>query len=148
MPRNVDVDGSSVPKKDPKTIQEIGKEVSIEAVSPNDFIEVAQMTAFMNMPLEIMVAPSADKGELVVITPNVNGVNMPIVRGVRTFVKRKYVEALARCTDTRYEQKVQDPSKPEQIQMVEITMPKYPFVVISDPHPDGYVWLKSITDSL
>lgn len=149
MPRKrTDVNADSVNPKDPVNIGEIGKDGSIEAVSPNDFVEAVQMEEFMNQHLEIMVAQSPIKSDLPVICPNVNGINQPIVRGRRVLVKRKYVEALARCAETTYEQQTQDPSKPEQIQMVETTVPKYPFSVLMDPHPNGPEWLKSITDSM
>jgi hypothetical protein len=72
--------------------------------------------------------------------------NQPIIRGRQQKVKRKYVEALARCRVTKYEQQVMDPMRPENIQMVERTALSYPFAVIEDPHPNGRAWLESILD--
>ena len=146
--RKKDVDENSVPKKDEFGLDEIGTATGLEQVTENDFVGAAEMEAFMNQPVTIIVSSSTNKEDLPVIIPNVNGINQPIVRGKQTTVKRKYVEALARCTDTRYEQRIKDPSQPDKIQMIEYTVPKYPFTVIKDPHPNGFAWLESITASL
>lgn len=147
-PRKTEVDETSVPKKEPFGLDEIGTATGLDQVSENDFVAAAEMEAFMNQPITIIVSPSANKEDLPVIVPNVNSRNQPIVRGKQIVVKRKYVEALARCTETRYEQRVKDPSQPDKIQMIEHTVPKYPFTVIKDPHPNGFAWLESITASL
>ena len=146
--KKVELDGSSVPNKDPFAIGEIGTATGIEQVTENDFVKAVDKEAFMNQLLTIILAPSSNKEDLPVVTPNVNGINQPIVRGRQTKVKRKYVEALIRCTNTRYEQRVADPSQPDKIKMVEYTVPQYPLTVISDPHPNGFAWLESITASL
>ena len=146
--KKVEIDGSSVPQKDPFAIEEIGTATGLEQVSENDFVKKAELEAFMNQYITIILAPSSNKEDLTVVTPNVNGINQPIVRGRQTKVKRKYVEALIRCTNTRFEQRVADPSQPDKIKMVEYTVPQYPLTVISDPHPNGFTWLESITASL
>jgi len=147
-PRKVEIDESSVPNKDPFAISEIGLATGLEQVSENDFVKAAELEAFMNQYLTIILSPSSNKEDLRVVTPSVGGINQPIVRGRQTKVKRKYVEALVRCTNTRYEQRVSDPSQPHKIKMVEYTVPQYPLTVISDPHPHGFAWLESITASL
>lgn len=126
------------------TLGEIGKE-PIEPVSENDFVKAAELEEFMNQKICILVHEDNMPGSLNVITPMVNGVNQPIARGRKQWIKRKYVEALARGNFTRYEQKAQDPSRPENIQMIERTAISYPFSVYEDPHPKGRDWLESIT---
>ena len=121
-------------------MSEIGSGEGIQPASENDI----NMSKFMNDLLTIVVTDSNDKDTLPVVVPNVNGINQPIIRGERCKVKRKYVEALARCTYTRYEQRALDPSRPENIQMVEKTALVYPFVVYDDPHPKGREWLQNI----
>ena len=121
-------------------INEIGEDRVIEQASENDIA----MEAFMDDELTIHVSESREEGAYTVITPSVNAVNQPIIRGRQQKVKRKYVEALARSRITEYEQLVQDPSKPENIQMVPRSSVTYPFAVIHDPHPNGAEWLNQI----
>ena len=123
---------------------EIGDPGPIEKVTENDFVKAAKLEAFMNDVLTVLVHESQEEGALEYVVPQVNGVNQPIRRGVNSKVKRKYIEALARCRTTRYVQKVQDASKPENIQMVERTTMTYPFAILDDPSPIGRKWLESI----
>lgn len=122
---------------------QIGKE-PIEPVSDNDVIKAAEMEAFMNQKVLIRVHEDNSPNALPVVCPQVNGVNQPIIRGQKQWIKRKFVEALARGTYTRYEQRTVDPSRPENIQMVEKKAYSYPFSVYEDPHPRGADWLENI----
>ena len=123
---------------------EIGKDTVIEPVNQQDIINGAiEMEEFMNQKLLINIAKSSNKESLPVVTPNVNGVNHPILRGVDTWVKRKFVEALARCRETAYEQEV-DKFNPEKFVMIPSTAIKDPFVVKKDPHKYGIDWLDKI----
>lgn len=119
---------------------------ALESVG-NMGMDAIALDAFMHEVVEIYVHPTKEKGSLDVITPSVNGVNQPIVRGRNVSVKRKYVESLARCHSIRYEQRVQNPSQPENIQMVESKVPDYPFDVLRDTEK-GKAWLKSIYASV
>ncbi|NCC53501.1 MAG: hypothetical protein EOM20_20140 [Spartobacteria bacterium] len=125
------------------TLGEIGKE-PIEPVSDKDFVKAAELEDFMNQKLLIRVHEDNSPNALPVIVVSVNGVNQPIIRGQKQAVRRKYVEALARGTHTRYEQRTTDPGRPENIQMVERTAITYPFTVYEDPHKNGADWLESI----
>ena len=126
---------------------EIGDPGPIEKVAENDFIKTAELEKFMHEVLTILVHPSSEEGALDIAPPQVNGLNQPIIRGVESKIKRKYVEALARCRVTKYEQRVQDASRPENIQMVERTTLSYPFAVLHDPNPRGRQWLEAIVSS-
>ena len=129
------------------SLGEIGDPGPIEKVAENDFIKTAELEAFMHEVLTIIVHPSSEEGALDIAPPQVNGLNQPIIRGVESKIKRKYVEALARCRVTKYVQRVQDASRPENIQMVEKTVLSYPFAVLHDPNPNGRAWLESIVSS-
>lgn len=133
-------------KEDSRGIGEIGRTAPIERVSENDFAKDMDLEAFMHQELTIVMASGSGKDEWAnpVEVPSVNTVNQPIIRGAECRVKRKYVEALARCRYTDYEQNVHDSSKPENIQMEPVTSLCYPFTVIEDPHPNGREWLKAI----
>jgi hypothetical protein len=141
MAKSKDVGGEKTGRTG--ALGEIGKE-PIEPVSEKDFVKAAELEEFMNQKLLIRVAEDNSPNSLPVIVVSVNGINQPIIRGQRIPVRRKYVEALARGTHTRYEQQTPNPSRPENIQMVERTAITYPFTVYEDPHPNGAAWLESI----
>lgn len=131
-------------KGQPLNLGEIGTAEPIERVAENDFAKAASLEAFMNDILTVIVHQSTEEGALDFAPPQVNGLNQPILRGVESKVKRKYIEALARCRTTKYIQQVVDPSKPENIQMTERCQLTYPFAVLHDPSPNGRQWLESI----
>ena len=127
-------------------LSEIGEPGPIEPVSENDFVKAMDIEAFMHEIVRITVHQTSDDGSLDVITPNVNGINQPIIRGVSTPVKRKYVEALARSRTPRMVQHTPDASKPHMILMKEDQALSYPFSVDYDPNPKGPAWLRAIID--
>jgi len=138
-------DAFEVGQKNAFSIMEAGDPGPVEKVSETDFASQAELASFMQEICTVVVAPSTEGGALEVITPNVNGINQPIVRGKPTKIKRKYVEALARGRTIVYDQQVQDPTRPENIQMVERGAITYPFSVLSDPSGDkGAAWLRAI----
>lgn len=148
MPRKTkEVHTDALSAKEAIPMEEIGDPGPIEPVSENDFVDAAEMEKFMNQELEIIVQKPTDKNSLETITPSVNGMNQPIVRGKRVRVKRKYVEALARCTFTTYEQVTPNPMMPHQKKMIPNTAVLTPFTVIRDPDPNGFEWLQSIIDA-
>ena len=106
--------------------------------------EQIELEAFMNETLVIVVQESADEEALPVVTLTVNGMTQPIMRGIATPVKRKYVEALARAKETKYKQTLLDPSDPASIRMMPRTALAYPFVVEKDPNPNGFAWLRDV----
>jgi hypothetical protein len=99
----------------------------------------------MNQELTIVVHATSNDEDLDVIIPNVNGLNMPIVRGVPTKVKRKYVAALARSRITTYKTEQMNPMQPDSIAVVPRSAPTYPFTVEKDPAGQrGIQWLRQI----
>lgn len=127
-------------KEDPIGIGDIGNKGPVEQVTENDF----EMNVFMEDVLTIEANVDPKDGSLEVFPLNCNGTNNPIYRGRRQKIKRKYVEVLARCRETTYDQEVHDPSQPANIQMKPKTVLSCPFVVLHDPHPHGREWLKAI----
>jgi len=123
---------------------ELGDHGPIEKVTENDFAKTAELAAFMNNVLTILIHPSSEEGALDVVTPQVNGLNQPVIRGVESKIKRKYVEALARTRGTKYVQRIVDSNRPENIQLVSQTTLSYPFAVLYDPSPNGRQWLDGI----
>lgn len=153
MPRKkiTEVNDNALRKELSMSISEIGKGDAVEVTADQNVIRMKEMLereAFMNEVLTIIVHPASDEGALDIITPAVNAVNQPIIRGIESKVKRKYVEALARGRTTKYTQKVIDSSRPENIQMEARTFLTYPFAVIHDPNPRGRDWLRAIVEQI
>jgi hypothetical protein len=142
--KETEVHDGALGKPNAFSMAEVGDPGPIEQVSEAHFVEAAKLEEFMQEPVEIVVAASTDSGALEIITPNVNGINQPIVRGKPITLKRKFVEDLARCRTIVYDQLVQDPTRPENIQMVERGAVTYPFSVLNDPNPKGRAWLEAI----
>jgi hypothetical protein len=143
MAKQMEVNGK-VGNDKPVELSEIGKEQAIdlagEKVSPKDL----DLEAFMNEPVTVRVEPTAVQGEDITPIFNVNGVNQPIIRGKATIIKRKYLEALARCRTTTIRQVRPNPYDQSVIQNVPTTVPTYPFVVLEDKNPRGRAWLEGI----
>ena len=124
--------------------QDLGEHKAIEPVTGEQAAKTAiEKEVFMNEPVRIIVMETGEEGSLQVITPCVNGVNQPIVRGQETVVKRKFFEALARCRTTKYQQR-HNPIERDKIENVPITVQTYPFSVLEDRNPKGRAWLQGI----
>lgn len=124
---------------------EMGINTPVEQATANDVIPKSlELEKFMNDELVIVVHPSSVEGALDFAPPQVNGINQPILRGIKSKVKRKYVEALARCRTTKYSQKITDPSRPDSIKTIPQTTLDFPFDVIHDPSNRGREWLDNI----
>ena len=143
MAKQVEVNGQ-VGNDKPIELSEIGKEqvlgLSGEKVSPKDL----DLEAFMNELVTVRVEPTAVPGEDVTPVFNVNGVNQPMIRGQAVVIKRKFLEALARCRTTTIRQVRPNPYAQSVIQNVPTTVPTYPFAVLEDKNPRGRAWLEGI----
>jgi len=129
----------------PVELAELGNDSGIQSVALNDmFRDTLKLEAFMQQKLVILVFEDNTEGALRVIRPEVNGVAQPIIRGAKTKIKRKYVEALARGISTKFDQKQSDPSNPASLQMIPLSRQTYPFTVLFDPDELGPEWLNNI----
>jgi len=139
-----DIDATQVAPGKSFMLSEVHDHKMVEGVEGENFNEVISLEAFMNERVLIHVYTDGTGGALEVITPTVNGVNQPIIRGRDQYVKRKYVEVLARSKIITYRQEVADPSRPENIQMTPLPNITAPFVVREDKNPKGRAWLEHI----
>lgn len=121
-------------------------DIQLETVREDkDFKSLVDSEKFMNELVEIDIAPGQAEGDNPCVVLSVNGVNMPVWRGVPTRVKRKYVEVLARMKQTSYSQRPQDMSNPERSnELLPRTFLVYPFQVLEDKNPKGRAWLQAI----
>jgi hypothetical protein len=117
----------------------------IETVAESrDFSQLAADEGFMNEMVEVMVHATTDENQAPHVIVNCNGTNQPIIRGVPTKVRRKYVEILARMKETKYSQVTRNPAAPDQIDMVARHGLAYPFELMNDPNPRGRAWLQNV----
>ena len=109
-----------------------------------DFSKLAADEAFMNELVTVMVHSTTDENQPNHVVVNCNGMNQPLIRGVPTTVKRKYVEILARMKETKYTQVTRNASAPDQIDMVARHGLSYPFDLVEDKNPRGRAWLQNV----
>jgi hypothetical protein len=109
-----------------------------------DFKQISANEKFMNEHVTINVHSSTDENQPPHVIVNVNGMNQPIVRGVPTKVKRKYVEVLARMKETKYTQVTPNASAPDVSEMRARTGLAYPFELVEDANPKGRAWLQHV----
>lgn len=123
----------------------IDDEPVIETVAESrDFSKLAADEAFMNEMVTVMVHSTTDENQPNHVVVNCNGMNQPLIRGIPTTVKRKYVEILARMKETKYTQVTRNPSAPDQIDMVARHGLSYPFDLVEDKNPRGRAWLQNV----
>jgi disulfide oxidoreductase YuzD len=109
-----------------------------------EFGQAVAEEAFMNELVTVELATTTDDNAPPHVVLSVNGTTQPLMRGVPHQIKRKYVEVLARCKETKYKQNVANPNEPDRIQMIERTALSYPFTVLEDRNPKGSAWLKAV----
>jgi hypothetical protein len=122
---------------------EIITDQEIEPVVNFEIGRVAAEEAFMAEFVTVYLHETTDDNAAPHVLLNVNGVSQPIMRGVKQKVRRKFVEVLARCKETRYTQRV-DPHEPDRITMEQKTALAYPFSVVEDMNPKGAAWLAAV----
>jgi hypothetical protein len=126
-------------------IEIIDDEPTVDMVSDSaDFGALAASEAFMNEVVTVMVHSTTDENQSPHVIVNCNGINQPIVRGVPTQIRRKYLEILARMKETKYSQRTLNPAAPDQIEMIARSGFAYPFELIEDKNPRGRAWLSNV----
>lgn len=117
----------------------------VETVSESkDFRDLAANEAFMNELVTVVVHSTTDENQAPHVIVNCNGVNQPIVRGVPTAIRRKYLEILARMKETKYTQVTPNPAAPDVSEMKARHGLAYPFEVVEDNNPKGRAWLNNV----
>lgn len=117
----------------------------IETVAESkDFRQLAADEAFMNEVVTVMVHSTTDENQAPHIIINCNGTNQPIVRGVPTKIRRKYLEILARMKETKYTQVTPNPAAPDVSELKARHGLAYPFELMDDPNPRGRAWLTNV----
>lgn len=145
--KSVEITEEGYSQAPPIFISELGQGTGIERLTEQELMaqkETIVREAFMNDMLLVMVHPSELDEAIELPSVAVNGMSQYFIRGRDQWVKRKYVEQLARSTIETFTQDTPDASRPEAIRTIPKKGPKFPFTVKEDPHPDGAVWLANI----
>lgn len=107
--------------------------------------EKAAIEAFMAEKINVIVLDSADETENEIVETWVNGRVQRFLRGTPQWVKRCYVEALARAKRTTYRQVLDERMGVQAFnQMRPNHTLAYPFTVLEDPNPKGPHWLRGV----
>lgn len=116
----------------------------IEVIDGPRFKDREAELVFMEEPVTIMIHPSQDPKPEDPVYVAVNGRGCYIWRNQKTIVRRKYVERLARAKTQTVRQDI-TAKEPEQLNRLTLSSSlRYPFQVLSDPHPMGGAWLQKI----
>lgn len=124
-------------------IQIIDDAPVIETIS-KDTKQLVLDEAFMNEMVTVMVHSSTDENQSPHVVLNCNGTNQPLMRGVPSTIRRKYVEILAHMKETKYSQVTRNPAAPDQIDMIARHGLAYPFELMEDANPRGRAWLNNV----
>jgi len=150
----VDIDAQSmVGKGAVKSIPATGK---AEVISESELVittnlekSYAEQLAFLEEPVEIMVAEPQDEKESSLVQLFVQGRSQMIIPGQPIIIKRKYLEVLARAKQIRYKPvvKINDLTGAPVNMMIPRLVLRYNFSVIQDKNPKGAEWLRRILAS-
>lgn len=117
----------------------------IETVSESrDFSKMAADEAFMNEKVTVLVHSTTDENQAPHVILNCNGTNQPIMRGIPTVIRRKYLEILARMKETKYNQVTPNPAAPDVSHMIARHGLSYPFELVEEKNPKGRAWLLNV----
>lgn len=106
---------------------------------------VAEHEAFMQDVLSIVVQSSGNDNETRMVYVSVNGRPIMLPRDEPVQVKRSYVEVLARCKKTDFDQKIDERLGEGMNNVFPRHSLKHPFTVVSDPAGvRGHEWLRGI----
>lgn len=122
---------------------QIVDDAQIETIT-KDIKQLVLDEAFMNEMVTVMVHSSTDENQSPHVILNCNGTNQPLMRGVPSTIRRKYVEILAHMKETKYSQVTRNPAAPDQIDMVARHGLAYPFELMEDANPRGRAWLNNV----
>lgn len=120
-------------------------ESEVEAVEGPSAGDAADLEAFMNERMTIIINDTHDPNAKMIPEVYVNGVVQRFKRNEEITVKRMFVEALVRAKQTAYQtREITRGDGVRDIRMSSNTGLRYPFSVMHDPNPNGPAWLRKI----
>lgn len=132
-----------------KGVNIVDDQQEIDVASTADALrlaEVADLEAFMNDPVKVLVMSTTDANAPPYADISVNGIKVVIRRNVPTLIRRMHLEVLARMRETRWVQPELESLKAAGMETLRgHTALCYPFTVLDDPAgKKGGAWLESI----
>lgn len=116
-----------------------------ETVDTPTWKDTAKLAAFMEQEVLIVISDTELPNAEQVIQLAVQGKNQFVFRSKPTWVKRKYLEVLARARPEAIStQEFTDASGNRATRIHKTSGQKYPFRILEDKNPDGYRWLECI----
>ena len=123
----------------------IDDDIVLDIAPDKDLDKAVREEAFFNERVTVLLHPTTDENAPPHVILSVNGRTQPIFRGVPTTIRRMFVEVLARCWETRYNQPQRDLSNPESgNSLIGRSALSYPFEVVEDKNPLGAAWLAKL----
>jgi len=118
---------------------------SLTSVNEPEFKKKVEQMKFDNEKVEIMVHSSSAQYADNTFTVGVNGRLILIVRGVRQWVPRNYVEVMARSKTSQYGNFEQINTRGErEVKNPETKSNRFPLQIITDRNPLGPRWFERV----
>lgn len=115
---------------------------TVESIIPSDQLAAH---AFFEEVVEVEITPTDNPRAEQVINLCCNGINQFMIRGVKTPIKRKFLEILARAkTETIATPEFIDGNGDRSTRVVKSQGLRYPFRVLRDDNPNGRAWLENV----
>lgn len=138
-PRMLNTTGDARSSLEPALIEPVDR--PLDALDP----EKLAMLKFMEDDITIHIHSSNNKEDEQIFEFFNNGRRETFRRNEQKTVKRYFVDMLARAKTTNYTQDtVTDAQGVKQIKNIPHTGLRYPFSVVSDPHPLGRDWMRAV----
>ena len=117
---------------------EVAKEVEVRSS--------AEIEAFMQEELVIVIHKSTDKNAVERVPVVVNGETAWLPRDIKLRIPRKFVERLARAQEATFRTDDNPDPRMDEGKIIRRTNGQvFPFIVLHDPSPIGRTWLERVT---
>lgn len=153
-PQGLEIHDENIGQGKPRELRSEGP--SEFALDKPDIVQVArpidgpkmELEAFMHEKVEVIVHESEDPNAEPHPCIQNGGATQYFIRGKKMWVRRKFIEVLARARSTRYTQlETMDEFGGKKYSMVPHASLRYPFEVTNDPAGEkGRLWLQAIRD--
>lgn len=154
MPRIKKIESGDYPTEGSFTMPPTGKVIipddpeiiPAEAVAASGAKDYLAQLAFMEEKVLVVVHETTNKNDDAMPMVAVNGINQYFIRGLNQWVKRKFVEVLARAkpeavmTDVEVRSLGAEPIN----RVLRNRAHKYPFSLVQDPNPRGSAWFNAL----
>lgn len=119
---------------------------AIEVAGEVEVRTSAEIEAFMQEEIVIVIFKSTDKNAVERVPVGVNGETAWLPRDMKLRIPRKFVERLARAQEATFQTHDNPDQRMDEGKIIRRTNGQvFPFAVLSDPNPRGPAWLARVT---